>query len=147
MAIITKPTSKSAYWGVVPTAGDTFADARITKMEVGDEGSLEPLPDKQGETTGLCGYDRKRPASLEIIVDSAAAAPEFMDDIVVLGITINVEKCRKMWEHKGWQKLAIDGTGYPNLEAAQGLSTLPLGHTARPKAQPGKPEAAKPEGK
>ena len=117
MGIVTKPTNKSAYWGVKPTTGDTYAEARITKMEVGDEGSVEPLPNKDGETECLCGYDRKRPVSLELIAESTATPPVFMSTITVLGLSVVVEKCKKMWEYKGWQKLSIDGTSYPYLIA------------------------------
>ena len=117
MAIKTTPAAQSAYWGVVPTAGDTFAECRITKMEVGDEGSIEPLPDNTGETTGLCGYDNKQPVSLEIIMDATVTPPAWMDTIIVLGLSVVCEKVKKMWEFKGWQKISVDGTCYPNLEA------------------------------
>ena len=84
MAIITKANSKSAFWGVKPTTGDTYADARITKMEVGDEGSIEPLPNKEGETEGLCGYDRKRPVSLELLLGELKKF--FTDDWFMLAL-------------------------------------------------------------
>ena len=124
MAIITKPGSKSAYWGVVPLAGDTYENARITKMEITDEGTIEPLPDSFGETTGLVGYDNKQGVDIEIILDAAITPPAFMADIVVLGLTVNVETAKRMWEYKGWQKLSVQGKVYPNLEADSSSANL-----------------------
>lgn len=132
MAIKTKPTAKSAYWGVKPLSGDTYADCRITKMEVGDEGSIEPLPNKEGDTTGLCGYDNKQPCSLEIIIDATLTAPAFMDTVTILGLAVVVEKTKKMWEYKGWQKISIDGTCYPNLEVDSSSAPLSTVSAAKP---------------
>jgi hypothetical protein len=119
MAIQTKPTAKSAIWGCKAAQGDTYASGKIVSMSVDTEGNEEPLLNSDGETVGLCLFDEKQPINIELICEAAITPPDRGDEIVVDGVTGIVLKVSKKWEQKGWKKLAIQATAYPNLEAEQ----------------------------
>jgi len=116
MAIQTKPTSKSAIWGCTSQDGDTYASAKIVSMSVDLEGQEEPLLDSNGETVGLCLFDDKQPIQVDVIAEASITAPLRGATIIVDGVSGTVLKVSKKWEQKGWKKLSIQATFYPNLE-------------------------------
>ena len=138
MAIITKPSSKSAIWGCQAADGDSFASGKIISMSVDQEGNEEPLLDSNGETVGLCLYDIKQPINVEVICEASLTLPAVGDSLTVNGVVGIVQNVSTKWEQKGWKKFSAKATFYPNLEA-DSSGTLNLGSK--------KPAVAVPAGK
>ncbi len=118
MAVLIKPAGVTAVWGVVTAEGDTFAAAKVQSMSVKHGAEQEPLPDKQGETTGLAIYDAKDELTVEVIVETATPEPALGDALKVDAVEGIVLGSEKKWENKGWKKLAITGTKFHAFPAA-----------------------------
>lgn len=118
MAVLIKPAGVTAVWGVVAETGDTFAEAKVQSMSVKHSAEQEPLPDKQGETTGLAIYDAKDELTVELIMETAITPPAIGADLVVGGVTGVVLNVEKKWENKGWKKLSVTGTKFHAFPAA-----------------------------
>jgi hypothetical protein len=134
MAIATKPTGKSAIWGVTATTGDTLASAKIVSMSVKNTIEKELLLNSVGETAGLCLYDPKTELQIEVICESSVTPPTIGGDFIVNGVTGTVLDVETKWENKGWKKLSVSATNFPNLETSDGVTRI-LGAAAPAAAQ------------
>jgi len=104
-----------AVWGIVTTAGDTYAAGIITGQEKATGGSEDFIFDNEGFTITEIFFDDQDVCKVDVICEAATAVPARGDDVSIAGVDCICQSASTKWEQKGWKKLSIEAKKFANL--------------------------------
>ena len=112
----------TALWGV----GNIYSSEIVTDISRDDGGEIDFLLDNNGFKNGKIYYDDEVSISVDLICAATTVYPNRGDvlSITTAATTITgsllVDKRTIKWTQKGWVKMTIAATAYPNLTALAG---------------------------
>ena len=106
---------RQAIWGIVTSAGDTFAGGLIKSQKRDDDSDSETILDGEGFVIAEVFYNQKNECNIEIQCEASTTGPLVSADIQICGLLALVKSVSLNWEQKGWKSMQVKATKYVNL--------------------------------
>jgi hypothetical protein len=103
-------------WGIESAYSGLLDAASVMRIRSKSDSQKDYLFDDEGFTSAVVFFDSKEEASIELVMKSGTTEVAPGDELTLETLTFLVMDGERLWDQRGWKKLNVNATYFPNVD-------------------------------